>query len=176
MKSFVPLLTAALLGLSLVANAADSDPGFGDGRRTYNMRPGGAYDLPMLGSSGMVPLYYRPTMRYYGAGYTVSYRYIPVYRQDSIYSGAVGGSSNFRTEAFHIASEEVPAWGANSPRLTVKDPRSAVQHTAVTSIIRKKTTTKTLKGVRSTDGPEPVILPSTAPTPAPDATTPPVKP
>ena len=96
------------------------------------------FDLPTVGASGLIPLYYRPTMRYYGNGYTVSYRYIPVYRQDSIYSEGVRGASNFRTEAFHIATDQIPSWGTNSPRLTVKDASSAAPRTAVTSIIRKK--------------------------------------
>jgi hypothetical protein len=110
-------------------------------------------------------------MRYYGNGYTVSYRYIPVYKQESIYSGAVGGSSNFRTESFHIATSEIPSWGANSPRLTVKDASSAAPRTAVTSIIRKKPS-----GKAATKG-APAILPaSDTPAPAPVSVPAPAKP
>ncbi|MDR3402990.1 MAG: hypothetical protein P4L99_10885 [Chthoniobacter sp.] len=161
MKRFTFLFAVATLGLSLAALAADSDPGFGNGHRWYGGRD---FDLPTVGNSGLQPLYYRPTMRYYGNGYTVNYRYIPVYPQDSIYLGATAGSSNFRTEAFHMSTDEIPSWGANSPRLTVKDPHSAAPRTAVTSIVRKKTSkssTKTAPEVAPTDAP--------AITPAPDA-------
>ncbi len=177
MKSFAPLFSAALLGLSLVASAADSDPGYSEGGRSFEGGPrrqwygGRDFDLPTVGASGLIPLYYRPTMRYYGNGYTVSYRYIPVYRQDSIYSGAVGGSGNFRTEAFHIATDQIPSWGANSPRLTVKDASSAAPRTAVTSIIRKKPS-----GKASTKSAPAVVPVSDTPAPAPDSVPAPVKP
>src|SRR5262249_1374375 len=147
------------------------DPGYAEHRGGE----GGAYILrrigpegdatPWIGPNMLVPLYYRPTMRYYGNGYTVNYRFVPVYKQDSINIGAVGGSSNFRTEAFHMSNEEVLSWGANSPRMTVKDARTAAPRTAVTSIVRKKTTTRT-----STKNPETAPTENAAPaTPAPDA-------
>jgi hypothetical protein len=159
MKRFATLFAAATLGLSLVASANDSDPGYGE-HRWYG---GHMYDLPTVGSTGLTPIYYRPTMRYYGNGFTVSYRYIPVYKQDSIYTGAVSGSSNFRTEAFHISTDEIPAWGANSPRLTVKDVRSAAPRTAITTIVRKKTTVK--GGSRAPANGAPAEEPASSPTP-----------
>jgi hypothetical protein len=140
--------------------AQDSDQNFAGPRRWYGGRE---YDLPTVGSSGLVPLYYRPTMRYYGNGYTVSYRYIPVYRQESIYIGATGGSSNFRTEAFHIATDEIPSWGINSPRLTVKDARSAAPRTAVTTIIRKTSTRKGSSKAAPVTTDAPAIAPDAAP-------------
>jgi len=163
MKRFALLFAAASLGLSLAVIAEDSDPGFGGGQKPWY---GGSrmFDIPTVGSTGPLPLYYRPTMRYYGNGYTVNYRYVPVYRQDSIYFGGTAGSANFRTEAFHLATDEVPGWGANSPRLTVKDARSAAPRTAVTTIVRKKTTKTSTKTV-------PEVAPSDALpiTPAPDS-------
>jgi len=187
MKSFAPLFSAALLALTLAATAADSDPGYPDHgsyggygeRRTWS--GGRDFDWPTIGASGLLPLYYRPTMRYYGNGYTVSYRYVPVYRQDSIYTGAVGGTSNFRTEAFHIATDEIPSWGANPPRMTVKDTRSAAPRSAVTSIVRKKTSgrasTKAPKDPAPTDAPAIVPAFKSGPdsaVPPPDSTADPI--
>jgi hypothetical protein len=148
MKRFALLFSAVTLGLTLLASAEDTDPGFGG---TPHRWFGGVSELPTVGTSGLQPLFYRPSMRYYGNGYTVSYRYIPVYKQDSIYLGGIRGSSNFRTEAFLISADDIPSWGTNSPRLTVKDARSAAPRTAVTSIVRKKTTKKV--ETESTDAP-----------------------
>jgi len=162
MKRFSLLFAAAALGLSIAAIAEDMDPGFGGGHRWYGGRE---YELPTIGERGLLPLYYRPTMRYYGNGYTVSYRYIPVYQGDSLYIGATGGTSNFRTEAFHLATDDIPKWGVNPPRLTVKDPRSAAPRTAVTTIVRKKTTksSRTAPDVVPSDAP--AITPSAPATP-----------
>ena len=149
MKRFALLFSVATLGLSLLAIAEDTDPGFGGGpRRWYG---GMVSEMPTVGASGMQPLYYRPTQRYYGNGYTVSYRYVPVFKQDSLYEGGIRGSSNFRTESFLLSTEDIPSWGVNSPRLTVRDPHSAAPRTAVTSIVRKKTT-KSIT-TESTDAP-----------------------
>ncbi len=150
MKQFALLFSAVTLGLTLVASAEDIDPGYGGA--PHKWYGGAQYDMPTVGTSGLQPLYYRPTMRYYGNGYIVSYRYVPVFKQDTLYSGGVRGSSNFATEAFHLASEDIPSWGAASPRLTTKDTRSAAPRTAVTSIVRKKTT-KTKTETESTDAP-----------------------
>lgn len=178
MNKFIVASTVftALLGFSVSAIAYDNDPGYGSNRpiysegRGYLPWQGGRNGLSetFFGSSGSRPLYYRPTQRYYGPGYTVNYRYIPVYRGDGIREVPVTGATNFRSEAFKLAPDDVPAWGANSPKVTVKDPRSAVARTAVTSIVRKKTSSKV-----STTGPDaaPVITPSTtdgaAPVPSP---------
>jgi len=149
MKRFALLFSVVTLGLSLAASAEDTDPGFGGGpHRWYG---GSLSELPTVGNSGLQPLYYRPTQRYYGNGYTVSYRYVPIYKQDSLYLGGIRGSSNFRTESFLMATDDIPSWGVNSPRLTVKDARSAAPRTAVTSIVRKKTTKATT--TESTDAP-----------------------
>ncbi len=150
MKQFALLFAAATLGLSLFASAEDTDPGFATPHRWYGGHA--EFELPTVGAAGLKPLYYRPSMRYYGNGYTVNYRYVPVYKQDSIYIGGIRGSSNFRTESFQMSDEEVESWGATSPRLTVKDPRSSAPRTAVTTIIRKKTS-KTSTKTESVDTP-----------------------
>jgi hypothetical protein len=135
--------STALFGLPGAAMAYDDDPGYGpdrpralyDGDRTWYGGRGdfGGYDRVLLR-----PVFYVPTQRYYGKGYTVSYRYIPVYRN----VGLPAASSNFRTEAFHLETNEIPAWGANSPRLTVKDSKSGGRP-AVTTIIRDKSSNRT---------------------------------
>jgi hypothetical protein len=160
-------ISAAILGFSGMAAAYDSDPGYGDGR-WYGGRRDQQYQS--IGANGTIPLYYRPTQRYYGAGYTVSYRFIPVYRSDSAQSVPVTGAANFRTEAFHLPAEDAAMWGAGSPRLTVKDPKSGTPRTAVTTIVRKKTTTKTTGKTPSKASDEiiPAITPSTAAPAIPD--------
>jgi hypothetical protein len=116
------------------------------------------------------PAYYKPTMRYYGNGYTVSYRYVPVYRADIFQADKMGESSNFRTESFRLSPEEVATWGAYSPRVTVKDNSATGPRTAVTSIVHKKSSGRA--STRSkTSGDNipgiPGLHPST--TPAPDS-------
>jgi hypothetical protein len=138
MNKFGVLLSAVSLGLPALAAAYDGDAEFGDrnwygGRRS--VRNG-------MSSASVTPLYYRPTQRYYGNGCTVNYRYVPVYRADGPRSATVSGASNFRTEAFRLATEDAQSWGAHSPRVTVRDPKSAAPRTAVTAIVRKKTTGK----------------------------------
>lgn len=129
--------SALVLGLPSVASAYDDDPGYGQFRpwyggedRTYRRSDSGNYgggDRRYL-----EPIYYRPTQRYYGKGYTVSYRYMPVYWQD-MGSGQQRDSSNFRSEAFLIAATDIPAWGARAPRL-VQTNRKTPAQTAITSI------------------------------------------
>ena len=123
-------------GLPLAASAYDDDPGYGQYRpwyggedRTYRSYGGG-------NERRNEPLYYRPTQRYYAKGYTVSYRYLPVFYYDAAFS-QMNTSSNFRTEAFRIATADIPAWGAKPPRLVVANRKTPSQ-TAVTSIVRTK--------------------------------------
>jgi len=155
MKRFALLFAAATLGLSYVASA--QNPDLGQGPETSVTAPhrwyGRQFDIPTVGSLGLQPLYYKPTMRYYGNGYTVSYRYVPVYRQDSIYFGGMRASSNFRTEGFELPTSEIPSWGANAPRVTVKDLSSSAPRSAVTTIIRKKTTRTSVKTEADSDAP-----------------------
>ena len=163
MKKIAVLFPAVLLGLSTFAVAGDEDGRSLDGRfLTDRSWYGGRFHFPNDPPPGNVPLYYRPTMRYYGAGYTISYRYIPVYPHDSGYSVAANGATNFRSEAFHIPTADIARWGTNSPRLTLKDPKSAAPRSAVTSIVRKKTTT-----TRSTTTDSPAVVPSIPENPAP---------
>lgn len=161
MTKFAAFFPAALLGLTMMAGAVDDDRR-DDGPRPldrgwYGPRPDSREFYP----GNNVPLYFRPTQRYYGAGYTVSYRYVPVFKTDGPYSVAANGAANFRTEKFHIATDDIPSWGANSPRLTVKDPKSGAPRTAITSIVRKKTTTKTTgKPANEPDTEMPAINPA----------------
>jgi hypothetical protein len=153
MNKLAVFLPAALLGLSsLMGDSAWAQEDRSIADRSWR---GGRYyfEEPPTFSK---PLYYRPTQRYYGAGYTISYRYVPVYSSDSGDTVVVNGASNFRSEAFHLKTDSIPAWGANQPRLTMKDPRSAATRTAVTSIVRKKSTTRS----STTETPaEPAIKP-----------------
>ena len=124
--------------LSPTASAYDDDPGYGTFRPWY-----GGEDRTFRSYGGgnelrNEPLYFRPTQRYYAKGYTVSYRYVPVYHFD-VGFGQQNSSSNFRTEAFRIATTDIPAWGAKPPRLVVANRKTPSQ-TAVTSIVRTKVT------------------------------------
>ena len=127
-----------VVGLPLAASAYDDDPGYGQYRpwyggddRTY--RPGGSGGDRDRRNE---PIYYRPTMRYYAKGYTVSYRYMPVFYYDSGY-GQQNTSSNFRTESFRIATADIPAWGAKPPRLVLPNRKTPSQ-SAITTIVRPK--------------------------------------
>ena len=127
--------SALVFGLPMVASAYDDDPGYGQFRpwyggedRTYRRSDYGGGDRRYI-----EPLYYRPTQRYYARGFTVNYRYMPVYWQDLGF-GQQNNSSNFRTEAFHIATTDIAAWGAKPPRLVVPNRKTPLQ-TAVTSIV-----------------------------------------
>ena len=182
MTKSAALFPVVLLGLSTLACAQGEaprlgdTPRLGDSPRSLESAPvyiergwfGGRVDLP---TSSTTPVYYRPTQRYYGPGYTISYRYVPVYKSDGPGSVVLNGASNFRTESFHIATDDIPSWGANPPRLMVKDPKSGAPRTAVTSIVRKKTTTTT----KSTGKPDsatdvPAVTPSATGSQGPVAT------
>jgi hypothetical protein len=122
------------------------------------------------------PLFYKPTMRYYGSGYTVSYRYVPVYRADVWAAKISSGASNFPTDSFLLSPEQVDSLGGSLARITLKDNSSSGPRSAVTSIVHKKTTTtrtSTRSKVKDTgagDNP-PAVQPG--PAPAPDAPVPP---
>jgi hypothetical protein len=146
---FLVLGFGLTFGAAQMASAYDDDPGYGPYRPRYDSedktwRPwnGDSYgrDRERYGDEReryARPMYYRPTMRYYGRGYTVSYRYMPIYWSEVAYGAgsSFAQSSNFRTEAFHIKTEDVPAWGAKLPRLTLPE-RRAPHQTAITSIQR----------------------------------------
>ena len=129
--------SAFFVGLPPAASAFDDDPGNGTYRpwyggedRTFRSYSGGGND------HRNEPIYYRPTQRYYAKGYTVSYRYMPVYYYEAA-SGQQNMSSTFRTEAFRIATADIPAWGGKPPRLVVANRKTPSQ-TAVTSIVRTR--------------------------------------
>jgi hypothetical protein len=126
-------------------------------------------DYTFNSDRNLKPLYYKPTMRYYGNGYVVNYRYVPIYRSDVGSAFLRGESSNFRTESFRLSPEEVAAWGAYSPRITTKDNSSSGPRTAVTAIVHKKSTTRTStrSKIKDTREATPAIQPGTAPAPMP---------
>ena len=167
-KSFLLAVGSALIfGLPLAASAYDDDPGYGPYRPWYGGEDR-TYRAEGYGSDREhKPIYYRPTQRYYAKGFTVNYRYMPVFSND-LRSGQEysSQSSNFRTEAFHIATADIPAWGAKPPRLVVPNRKTPSQ-SAVTSIIPKKTSSSygapTLLPERS--GPLPSQNLDPAPTP-----------
>src|SRR4051812_8275163 len=117
MKKLAALLPAVVLGFAALSSALayDDEP-----RSIYDRSWSGGRYYREETQNLNAPLYFRPTMRYYGSGYTISYRYIPVYSHDGGYSITGNGASNFRSEAFRIATDDIPAWGTNSPRLTLK--------------------------------------------------------
>ncbi len=166
MKKSVALLSALLLGLPVLAGAYDGETDF-EGRAWYGGRRGGEQFGGLVGS--LTPLYYRPTQRYYGNGFTVNYRYVPVYDTDGPRTVSVTGASNFRTEAFRMNTQDAQSWGAYSPRLTVRDPKSAAPRTAVTSIVRKKTTGKIPSKAAAETAPP--IVPSATEATSPEAGT-----
>ena len=126
--------------LSPTASAYDDDPGYGQNRPWYGgddrtWRPSGyGGDRDRRNE----PIHYRPTQRYYAKGYTVSYRYLPVFFYEAGY-GQQNMSSNFRTEGFRIATADIPAWGAKPPRLVLPNRKTPSQN-AITSIVRTKPT------------------------------------
>ena len=140
--------TATFVLLGGAIHAYDSDPGFGPNRPgAYGLERGyfngNSWYGGWSGAAATTPLYYRPTQRYYGPGYTVNYRFVPVFRGETGYGSiGVNGASNFRSEAFRISPEDVARLGADSPKIIVRDPKSAVPRSAVTSIVRKKTTSR----------------------------------
>lgn len=160
------LFSVIALGFVGSLQAADSDSRFGDSRWYGGRSP---LSENSLGNSGNTPLYYRPTQRYYGPGYTVNYRYVAVYRGDTIREASVTGATNFRSDAFKLSADDVAAWGATSPKITVRDARSGAPRTAVTSIVRKKTASKPTTGAAvapATDA-APVISPAATDSAAP---------
>ena len=127
--------SAFVFGLPLVASAYDDDPGYGPFRPWYGGEDRTYRRDSYIGDNRAI--YYRPTQRYYAKGFTVSYRYMPVYLQE-VGFGQQSDSSNFRTEAFRIPTSDIAAWGAKPPRLVVPNRKTPSQ-TAVTSIVRTKT-------------------------------------
>jgi hypothetical protein len=174
--------------------AFDDDPGYGPERplfanpgtedRVWRQRSPVMVQPFGLNDRDLKPMYYKPTMRFYGNGYTVNYRYVAVYRADAFSSDLQGQSANFHTEAFRLSPEDVVKWGANDPRVTVKDSSSGAPRSAVTSIVHRKpagrVSTKAAKGqsIEPTENGAPAVLPSPdtgtapkdgSPSPAPDA-------
>lgn len=154
--------SALIFGLPLAASAYDDDPGYGPYRAWYGGedRTYRSADYGRGNDRLREPIYFRPTMRYYGKGYTVSYRYMPVYASDVGY-GTQNMSSNFRTEAFRIANDDIPLWGAKPPRLVLPNRKTPSQ-AAVTSI--QRTTPRSSQGYSA---PAPLPVP-TVPLPTPN--------
>ena len=158
-----------VVGLPLAASAYDDDPGYGQNRPWYGgddrtWHPGGnGGDRDRRNE----PIYYRPTQRYYAKGYTVSYRYQPVFYYEAGY-GQQNISTNFRTEAFRIATADIPAWGAKPPRLVVANRKTPSQ-TAVTSIVRPKPGPTYGSPASQSVPTAPFPTPNLDPSPVPDA-------
>lgn len=121
----------------------------------------------------LIPRYYRPTARYYGNGYTVSYRFIPVFRTDSPRSGSVGESSNFPTASTHMTVAQYESFGNNLARVTQRDEHSGSTRTAVTSIVRKKPAGRAAKKDKGVPDVSPGEMPAITPAaPAPETSAP----
>lgn len=146
------------LALPMVASAYDDDPGYGVNRPWYGGQDRTYRPEGYRNDRRNEPIYYRPTQRYYGKGYTVSYRYVPVYYYE-VGNPEQNISANFRTEAFRIATTDIPAWGAKPPRLVVAN-RKAPSQSAVTSIVPNKP-------AANYSAPAPLPVPS-APLPTPN--------
>jgi hypothetical protein len=156
-----------VVGLPLAASAYDDDPGYGTYRPWY-----GGEDRSYRSYAGgnerrNEPIYYRPTQRYYAKGYTVSYRYLPVYYFEAGYAQQ-NSSSNFRTEAFRIATADIPAWGSKPPRLVVANRKTPSQ-TAITSIVRTKPVPSYGSPASLSVPSAPFPTPNLDPAPVPDA-------
>jgi len=158
---------AFVFGLPLAASAYDDDPGYGTYRPWYGGQDRSYRSSDQGGGREREPIYFRPTQRYYAKGYTVNYRYMPVFVSEVGY-GQQNASSNFRTEAFRIASADIPAWGAKPPRLVVPNRKTPSQ-AAVTSIVRTKTTTVYSSPSVLPVPTVPLPTPNLDPTPIPEA-------
>ena len=112
------------LGLSLIASsfalAVDSDPGYGPRTGTV------ASAKPQVQPTRPTAMrgYFRPTQRYYGAGFTVAYRYVPWNDRMPRYQ-----SASFEGEQFVLpATTAAQTYAGLSPRVTYYyDRRSSTQ-------------------------------------------------
>ena len=145
------LATGLVTSFVPVASAYDDDPGYGAYRPWFGGDSRGASDR-----HANEIIYYRPSQRYYAKGFTVNYRYLPVYAM-SVGDAQEAGASNFRTEAFRITPSDVAAWGAKSPRLIVANGK-APKLVAITAIVPP---TPVVSPAQASGGASPVVSPAT---------------
>ncbi len=95
-------ISTLILATVVPGVCGDSDPGYGP----Y---------APRI-SSGRLPkdrYFYKPTLRYYGKGYTVAYRFLPVPARSQQYA------TRFDAQQAQLTHDEIAQWnGKGEPRLT----------------------------------------------------------
>ncbi|MEQ1861721.1 MAG: hypothetical protein ABMA13_17520 [Chthoniobacteraceae bacterium] len=98
-------LITALIGLTTTAAFAfDSDPGYGP---RYDYTPGARNPAPKAKIS------YKPTMRYFGKGYMVTYRFV---QWDSKLNRS--GLTTFENQQYQITAASVQTVAGIAPRVT----------------------------------------------------------
>ena len=145
------LATGLLASFIPAASAYDDDPGYGPYRPWFGGDSRGGSDR-----HANEIIYYRPSQRYYAKGFTVNYRYLPVYAL-SVGESQEAGASNFRTEAFRITPSDVAAWGAKSPRLIVANGKAPTL-VAITAIVPP---TPVVSPAQLSGAASPVVSPAT---------------
>jgi len=117
----MPKTLVALLAVALVSTAAfalDSDPGYGPRGEAGTVRK----------TRNGAAVFYKPTMRYYGKGFTVAYRYIQT--KEALKSG----TTSFEREQLYLPAASVQSVINAAPRLTYYyDGRPATQILAPSS-------------------------------------------
>ena len=116
LTQFLATSSLALLASAIPSFAADSDPGYGPGA------PGaGLHGASARSANRYAPQYFRPTQRFYGKGYTVTYRFVP-------WSDRMRGAtpSTWDIEQYHLPTTTAGnsyAMGS-MPRITYFYPKS----------------------------------------------------
>ncbi len=103
-KIFAPVVALSLL--SGIASAYDSDPGYGSRSESPTVT------RSKVRTTGPT-YYYKPTMRYFGNGYTVTYRYVQWNDRMKASSG-----TTFDTARHNLPVGSVEEVGTLSPRVT----------------------------------------------------------
>jgi hypothetical protein len=126
-------LGIALLSLTAFsAFSADSDPGYGP-RPRLGSGPSTTAQKPKASS------YFKPTMRYYGPGYTVAYRYVS-------WNQKTKTSSAFESEQFYLPASSARSMVAAAPRMTYYYDRTASSspvRDGAAPVVRTEATTTT---------------------------------
>ena len=118
LTQFLATSSLALLASAIPSFALDTDPGYGPGALGMGMPKGAS----ARSANRYAPQYFRPTQRYYGKGYTVTYRFIP-------WSDRMRGAtpSMWDIEQFHLPTLAAGSTYANgnTPRITYFYPKKA---------------------------------------------------
>ena len=119
----------SLVGGLSAAQAYDSDPG-------YNAPgSGGASDKPAARSKSE-PAFYRPTQRYYGNGYVISYRYVPAAKK----TGKSIQSPTFAPESSaFMTADQMAASGASGPKVTYVYSKGDAKRADVKAVVKTPT-------------------------------------